>query len=446
MENVEITSRKPCDLSSLIFQVGNVGELTTLKCVPVIGGDSYQDELVGSFRLSPMHRFITLDATIEVMTFYVPHRHCYQDDATSGDIFSNPWIEFIETGASTPDSPNILTGRTTVQGRMRNILALSTSVKDGEEGDSMDVAHWRYRGYWRIYNNYFKRPDEPDESLETSPGRLCHLKNMWTASLGNPDPSDPTFSNPYENENYALEGGAVNLFHINEQDARLHIEQINTHWTQRFRDKVDRLGGTTTADVDMRPTLVAHTKTYSSGYDVDGTSSDTLGQYVGRVTCPVQHRVPRFYCNEHGAMWTVMCVRFPPICANENHYLDTREPSYEDLVADPDLLGNMRPLTITSKDIFSGDTTGVTDYPFMVTYGQWLREHPSFVSVYLSGTEGFPFMANPTSRNNSIYVRSEDYDIVFQGTQFLHWQFYGKSNAMALRRISSIRTSLLANP
>ena len=43
--------RKPQDLSHFAYQCGEIGRLTTLSVVPVVAGDSFQDSLVGSFKL-----------------------------------------------------------------------------------------------------------------------------------------------------------------------------------------------------------------------------------------------------------------------------------------------------------------------------------------------------------------------------------------------------------
>ncbi len=453
-ERVEIQSRKPVDAGSLIFQTGKIGELTTLKCVPVCGGDSYQDEMVGSFRLSPMHRFLTLDATIEVFSFYVPHRHVYNTTPSGNKPWENQWVDFINQGPSTIDTPNVLTGTVTVSGRLRNALAISSDLKDSEIDTNTTIAKWRYQGYWNIFENYFKRPDyETSQVSLATPAACCHLKNMWTAplrpSLGFSGAYEDSYSNTYFSAEDDAEGvSKINMFEFNAQDARLHIEQINEHWTIRFRDKIDRLGGSTTADTDQRPTLIAHTKEFSSGYDVDGTASDTLGQYVGRCVTGFSHKVPRFYCGEHGAIWTVAVVRFPPICANENHYLESHEPSYEELVNDPDLVANLPPVNIDSNDLFygNGDANASGGFDIAMPYGQWYREHPSYVSNHFAGEEGFPFMLYPQNFEASFKITPSDYDLIFQGTQYQHWQWFGRSNAMILREIASIRTALMANP
>src|SRR5205809_7232322 len=58
--------------------------------------------------------------------------------------------------------------------------------------------------------------------------------------------------------------------------------------------------------------LVMRSNLWASGYDVDGTDQTSLGQFSGRVQQTYKHSVPRFFVPEHGTMFTLALVRFPP--------------------------------------------------------------------------------------------------------------------------------------
>src|SRR5437764_3032877 len=74
----------------------------------------------------------------------------------------------------------------------------------------------------------------------------------------------------------------------------------------------DLFGGKTSYDADNRPLLVMRSNLWASGYDVDGTDQTSLGQFSGRVQQTYKHSVPRFFVPEHGTMFTLALVRFPP--------------------------------------------------------------------------------------------------------------------------------------
>src|SRR5437879_8726783 len=63
---------------------------------------------------------------------------------------------------------------------------------------------------------------------------------------------------------------------------------------------------------------------WASGYDVDGTDQTSLGQFSGRVQQTYKHSVPRFFVPEHGTMFTLALVRFPPTATKEIQYLNAK--------------------------------------------------------------------------------------------------------------------------
>src|SRR5437773_734523 len=69
--------RMPHDLSHLGFLAGQIGRLITISTTPVIAGDSFEMDAVGALRLSPLRRGLAIDPTVDIFTFYVPHRHVY---------------------------------------------------------------------------------------------------------------------------------------------------------------------------------------------------------------------------------------------------------------------------------------------------------------------------------------------------------------------------------
>src|SRR5689334_3330154 len=93
--------------------------------------------------------------------------------------------------------------------------------------------------------------------------------------------------------------------------------------------------------------------------DLDGTDQTSLGQFSGRVQQTYKHSVPRFFVPEHGTMFTLALVRFPPTATKEIQYLNAKGAlTYTDIAGDPVLYGNLPPREISMKDVFrSGDSS-----------------------------------------------------------------------------------------
>src|SRR5215510_1147307 len=98
MSNIQTgAERMPHDLSHLGFLAGQIGRLITISTTPVIAGDSFEMAAVGALRLSPLRRGLAIDSTVNIFTFYVPHRHVYGEQ----------WIKFIMNGINTTPLPTL---------------------------------------------------------------------------------------------------------------------------------------------------------------------------------------------------------------------------------------------------------------------------------------------------------------------------------------------------
>src|SRR5437867_11584622 len=102
MSNIQTgAERMPHDLSHLGFLAGQIGRLITIATTPVIAGDSCEMDAVVALRLSPLRRRLAIDSTVDILTFYVAHRHAYGEE----------WIRFMKDGVN--DTP-LQTVNTTV--------------------------------------------------------------------------------------------------------------------------------------------------------------------------------------------------------------------------------------------------------------------------------------------------------------------------------------------
>src|SRR2546423_14667799 len=89
MSNIQTCAeRMPHDLSHLGFLAGQIGRLITISTTPVIAGDSFEMDAVGALRLPPLPRGLAIDSTVNLLTFYVPHR----------PVYGTLWIKSIRNG------------------------------------------------------------------------------------------------------------------------------------------------------------------------------------------------------------------------------------------------------------------------------------------------------------------------------------------------------------
>src|SRR6267154_4150739 len=98
MSNIQTRAeRMPHDLSHLGFLAGQIGRLITISTTPDIAGDSFEMDAVGAPRLSPLRRGLAIDSTLDIFTFYVPHRHVYVEQ----------WIMLSKFGVNVTPLPTV---------------------------------------------------------------------------------------------------------------------------------------------------------------------------------------------------------------------------------------------------------------------------------------------------------------------------------------------------
>ena len=421
-------ARQVYDLSHFTIQLGKIGRLQTLSRIPVIAGDSIRLQAAGVWKMSPLRRDLILDSKVDLFAFFVPHRHIYGDR----------WLDFIRQGNDESQTfPVHSTGA-----RANPFLACN------ERGV---LPMWIPAGYNRIWNRYFRPPTDDsairaDDRLPNSflsDDNLFGIKCGWLPRLFTATVDDETGTS---DETVDLDGSRLSLLKLAQAKAHLRTEREREFFSQRYIDVMDHTWGTTVnIDADQRPGLCWRSSFWLSGYDIDGTAGDSLGQYSGKSMALGGMRMPSKFFNEHGCLWIMALVRFPTIFAEEKHYLDGKANfSYKELAADPEILRNEPPMTINANDFFE---PGGDNNVGKRAYGDWYREHQSFVHRRFDSLHGFPFSSifdSGITKDDLRFVDSEHYDEIFQTTQQGHYRAQLRMDVMAKRYVPKPQASIFA--
>jgi len=414
-------SREQYDLSHWSFQIGSIGCLQTLSCIPVIAGDSLDINASVVFRLGVLRRNLYLDANVDLFAFYVPHRHIYGSD----------WTDFIKAGV---DESVSLGTDTPTSGVDLNCLGLRTEA-------SAVLPRWLTRGYIQIWNRYFRDPSDVSgvlaEDFLTTLGptdrrilvgiSVAHLKSLSTTTV-----LSTLTTGDYR---LPLDTGEVNLNQLEQLKGRLKTE-LAREWFALYYDDILKhsVGSGVNTDADKRPTLLMRGTGWMSGYDVDGTDDSSLGTYSGKAQAIRNLRVPNRFFPEHGAVWIMAVVRFPYVHALETHYLVRKpNPTYAEIAGDPEVIARQPQLALNFNEVFaSSSSVALGDIP----HSHWYRMHPNFVNRVYDEVAGHPFLLDvPANRNAQIYIDFTEYDNIFQSLQMYHWNSQGHISVTARRYV-----------
>lgn len=308
------------DSSHRSYVATDCGHLQTISCIPVCAGDRMGLDAAISVRLAPLRQFLISDAYIDVFAFYQPWRHCYGDD----------FIQFMLDGErETVTFPTATAG---------SLVSYFGAIEVGT------FALWPVNMYANIWNRYFRDPTNDSDLMSTTAplqttnertiGKLCgRLKTPWSTGL-NKELVDA-------NREVDTSGGSFDLADMALIKAQYKTDVERQWYGQRYNDVLREFGGKANADADQRPTLLKRSQYTLSGYDVDGTGDDSLGQYSGKAIGMNRFGFPTKYFPEHGAVMIMILVRMPLIMKNEvSHLIANGQPSYKELSGDPDLYAN----------------------------------------------------------------------------------------------------------
>ena len=425
--------RHSYDLDSYIASVGKVGRLQTLQVMPVIAGDSMQIDFIGALRMSPLRRVVSMDAQLKLFAFYIPHRHIYTN-----------WIDWLKAGY---DGGVSLAQTANPEASGNGLGYLPASKRP-------IITNYLCNGYNQIWNEYFRIPaqtDNPGEVPSDLDGvltgaearqygaRIARLPNIFSTGATN----IPT------TQNIDTTGDVLSLMDLAEGKAKYTSSIDRDYFAERYRDLIDKVfsGGMVNTDADQRPTLLGTESKWVSGYDVDGTADQNLGEYTGKSQCMVQMNLPTRFFQEHGAVWIMAALRYPPILAQEAHML-TDPTHFSDYT-----LSSGDPATQDAKasiELKLGDVTDIGSVPGNTTIGyhpnyQYLRQqpnniHPKFLDTDSQGdTLGYPFTdANNFTSGSELKECSYDAyhtPAMFSSQELADWNMVGKVNVHAKRII-----------
>src|SRR5437870_3330613 len=135
MSNIQTgAERMPHDLSHLGFFPGRFGGFITFSLTPVMPAASFERNAFAASLLSPLRRGLAIDSTVDIFTFYVPHRHVYGEQ----------WIKFMKDGVNATPLPTVNT-----TGYIDHAAFLGTINPDTNK-----IPKHLFQGYLNIYNNY----------------------------------------------------------------------------------------------------------------------------------------------------------------------------------------------------------------------------------------------------------------------------------------------------
>lgn len=502
-------TRSLYDLSRYVYQLGPIGMPVVMGIDNVMAGDSLSLKLTGSLRLAPLRRSLALDLKLMTATFFVPWRFIYGYDV---------WRKFItadDMAAVLPENPlsgtgvlrvadSILTGtagwkkefaaagnpRHLLGGfsqfryvvalyhiwewffrdphdHSRSILPVLTNRVNAANA-SLGVATFaqtksilgKAYALWNVLFNT-NNVKAPTNGLWSELPHYMNLVGLPSCKLMSPrtvfPPRTSTFFNDRLTPTGVVNASTINLPELEEASEMLTRARRRQLYGARYTDIMRQTFGVNVEDeTDYRPELLAISHSSSSGYDVDGTDSASLGTNSGKAYAAFNHRMGRKFFPEHGCVITLALCRFPTITFNQKPYLhDAATPSYLDFAGPASVVATQPP-----RDVKINELEEVTQDSVLGSWPsghQWRIAH-DVVHPQFAKLQGYPFLNAGAARGPSlaeggfpvptresmVYDSPFHYEAMFQTMQLGPWNAACVYNAMRYSDIPQPEESYFA--
>lgn len=405
---------------------GKVGRLQTVTSLPVYAGDSMNISLSMAMSLSPLRQPLAIDPRIDFYAFYRPHRHQY------GSL----WTQFLSEGV---DESVTFPFDNITQGKNGDLEILGQRVGG-------NVPKYLYGGYREIYNRYFRDPssaefgitdpNDLDEDQRKYGIRCCHLFRPWNGGLADLDASIR------ESMEVDVNSNKIDVLSID--DARAEYgTKLSREWfnqADRYTDLMKAVWGTSVnTDADERPTILAEKGFWMNGQVVSGIDEVGQAAMTGSTFVRANFGFPRRRFREHGCVYVMALVRYPPIIFDESNTRALRpNPEYHQISADYDVLKYRESRDTLASDFWLGGDG--SNYLRHLPDNHHYRWAANRVTKDFEKLEGFPIL-EPKSRIGP-YINSNDYDKIFRNHALGHWHLQGMANVGVIRNVPDAKQSI----
>jgi len=454
-------SRNTFNLSHQIHVAGQIGRTQTLSVIPVIPGDSLKISLDGIIRLAATRKEIVSECQVDILAFYVKHRHVYGNQA---------WMSFM---AASPQTANPFLG-----------IAVGADYRDpfylGIKQCGATVNQALVRGYNFIQARNFFVPNtntngeyaaivtDTMSSLDFYPtneswasnmrkygaaaARLPHILNggnMLNVQGAGGNTSDLTKAD--WGVLIADDTPNVGLLDVRDLAAiqgRYKTVQQKNWFAQFYTDILEQRWDTAgvNTDADKRPDYLGRATQFLSGQDVNGTDDATLGSYVGKTLDRVSFNMPRRVFAEHGNVWLLAVLRYPLVHTKEQHpLLSNPSPNGQLLLGDPTLWSNEQPVEFDPGNWMAGGSIFTPNQDVMQPYGQEYRYQPNRIHPNFEQIPGYPFTQWDSATPAPFYYYfNNEYADTFQTTQIGQWQAHMSAKVTKYTSIPGGVNSIMA--
>lgn len=326
------------DRGGMVLKTGKIGRVNVLRQQLLLPGESIRPRVNGTVEMTGLRERESVRVHARMDAFVQPVRWLQES-----------WPDYIKEGPST--SRTLPTHTVSAAPSMDDAPVAS----DFGIGGDTEMAIWTpfFDAPLRIYNEYWKWPEDPDATDWKRDGlKAVNLAHSWTRMQQFDGPMTGDTAMVTE----AAAGGRerFDIRALAELQER-YRQAIEADWMahDRYIELLGELWGANgDREVDKVPLRLDGASVGVDPYNQYATDGPSQGQVMAFYNFGVGHHFGTVSMAEHAILTYVMCVRFSPVAEDEiNPLVQVHGRSWADIVGEPGMLGQSRPEAVTGRDI-----------------------------------------------------------------------------------------------
>ena len=372
------------DRGGRVEKTGKVGRLNILRQQIILPGEVLMPSVEGEVRMTPMRERESVPIDARVEAFVSPLRWLWED-----------FPQYLKEGPATALTPPIVVHT----GGLTNDLGVAA------QGGNTTMHRWFHDHPLRIYNEWFKWPEDPDIASwpKEGGGKLINLPIAWTRLQANDGPQDADYQVQTDGSG---NDQVIDVRTMAEMQAR-YRQAVDRDWLahDRYVDLLKTMwhaGGS--AEVDKVPRRLRPGRGNVRPRNLWATNSDGLGQVSSIYDFRLDHNWKKVVMPEHAIVTYCLAVRFRPVAEEEgNPMAFPFDRTWAEITGHAGMLAAMRPQAVRERN-FTGNPNSTNILGYLPAAWEW-RTRWNHIGRRIQARDSFPLVQNLSEANSAAELR-----------------------------------------
>ena len=363
----------------LTLKAGKIGQTNILRQQLLMPGERMNVNISGTVKLEALRERESMRINAHLATFIQPLRWLWPE-----------FPDYMREGPNTAQTPPII--------EFNRLSDYGIGSYDPGDDKVRMFRFWQ-DAVFRIYNEWYKWPEEPDwtpevEGWPADGAKAVPLSKSWSRCRFERQGDDATQTTV----NTTNDSFDVRTLATKQANFRAMMKRDVLSFQRWMEFIKETYNGDGSREVDQVPIMLDQTEVGVNPREIPATDGSSLGQWQSLYDFQVNHGINGIVAPEHSVLTYVLVIRFAPII-DGIHPLATDDADWFDLTADPEYITSASPRPVKVRQV-AMDPANETELGYLPAGWQWRAEN-DVIGYRLDELDSFPYMLRPENQGQA---------------------------------------------